>query len=313
VEGYEKSIALAQQALAIEPDYAPAWRLLAVNYSNQVVDGLRAGAEAARLNREAIEKAIAADPDYALAYASLGTSHLNFDLDFVTGARHMQRAMELDSTDINVLANAANMVQAFGRQAQAIAIGEYVVVRDPVNSLAHANLGGYYLGAGRFDEAIAASRTALDLSPGFTTAHASIGLALLHKGDPDAALAEIEREPAELSRLHALAVVQHARGEHAASDAALRALEDEFGQLQPTTVASAYAMRHEPDRAFEWLGKATAVRDSALSQLLADRRRFPALVDDPRWRALLEQLHMTPEQLDAIPLEIRLPSGSESP
>jgi adenylate cyclase len=91
--GYEQSIELLQQALKIDPSYAPAWRMLAVNYNNQAVDGFRSAEDAFRLSSEAVGKALAADPNYAAAYSTLSaTLQWNFD---VAGCRqHGQLARQ---------------------------------------------------------------------------------------------------------------------------------------------------------------------------------------------------------------------------
>jgi tetratricopeptide (TPR) repeat protein len=53
---------------------------------------------------------------------------------------------------------------------QAIALAEYVVMRDPVNPNGHTNLGWNYVHSGRLDEAIASFRSA-DFEAAFDELH----------------------------------------------------------------------------------------------------------------------------------------------
>lgn len=69
---WEKSNALYQQALAIDPNYATAWSGLADKYTKQAVWSLRLIDEGFTLARETANQAPALNPVYAPAHASLG-------------------------------------------------------------------------------------------------------------------------------------------------------------------------------------------------------------------------------------------------
>src|SRR4030095_2552512 len=112
------------------------------------------------------------------------------------------------------------LLESLGRQEDGLAIREWIIARDPVNVTSHYNLGISYLQAGRFVEAIAAFRTTLSLSPRRGAAHLFIGLALLQKGEPRAALEEIQEETSEVWRRIGLPMAYHALGRKAESDAA---------------------------------------------------------------------------------------------
>jgi tetratricopeptide (TPR) repeat protein len=106
---------------------------------------------------------MAIDPDYAPAHASLGNI-ADADNDPAGAARHYQRALALDPTNLEVLRNAALFLQALGRLDEAQALDEAVVRRDPVNVTALYNLGYHQRLAGRYEAAIASFRTVLSLS-----------------------------------------------------------------------------------------------------------------------------------------------------
>ena len=223
-EAFEQAIALFQQALAIDPNYAAAWEQLAAVYANQAGQGMRPLEEGVRLAREAAAKALAIDPDYAPAHDRLGWIAMTFDADLAAAARHYEHALALEPANTDIIGDAATLAANLNRLDTAIALNEYANARDPLNTVGRANLGLAYLAAGRLDEAIASFRTVLRLAPGYAGAHAVIGVALLMKGEAQAALTETQKEPEEVWRLLGLTMVYHTLGRKADSDAALAEL-----------------------------------------------------------------------------------------
>jgi tetratricopeptide (TPR) repeat protein len=128
----KQSDALYHQALAIDPRYAPAWEQLASNYILEASIGVLTNDEGYRQAREAAEKALAIDPDYAPAHARLGRIANNLG-DLAGAAPHLERALALDPSDLDVLRNSAGLLLSLGRLQQAIAVNEYIVGRDPIN------------------------------------------------------------------------------------------------------------------------------------------------------------------------------------
>jgi len=305
-DALEKSIALLEQALAIDPDYAAAWDGLARAYVNQTGQGLRPIEEGYTLAREAASQALALDPAYAPAHSRLGWIASHYDHDLVAAARHYERALAMEPANTDIISNAANMARSLGRLDQAIALAEYTVARDPVLPVGHVNLGLYYIYAGRLDEAIASFRTTLTLSPGHSGAQHFIGTALLLKGEPKSALAAMQKPASEVWRLIGLPMAHHALGQAAASDAALAKLIDKYEQVAAYNIACVLAFRGEADRAFEWLNKAVAYKDPGLARI-ATQPQFANIQFDPRWLPFLESIGKSPKQLAAIDFKVRLP------
>ena len=305
-EGYEQSIALFQQALAISPDYAPAWTSLASVYTNQAAYALRPSDEGFRLARDAANLALAIDPVYATAHARLGWIAIAHDGDLAAAARHYERALELDPTNPGILNSAAVLFRVLGRLDEAIALREYVVAHDPVNARRYGSVGMSYLYAGRLDAAIAAYRTALMLNPESIATRNRMGTALLMKGEPEAALASIQQEPSESYRLIGLVMAYDALGQRDASDAALAELIGKYEKRAAFNIAYLLAVRGEADKAFEWLDKAVEYKDAGLFDI-ALVQQFANIHSDPRWLPFLESIGKSPEQLAAIEFEVTLP------
>jgi TolB-like protein/Tfp pilus assembly protein PilF len=300
-EGYEQSIELYQQALAIDPNYAAAWDGLASSYCQQAEEGLRRPEEAYRLAREAVNKALAIDPDYAPAYATLGLIAQSYDGDLKAAAGYMEHALALQP---NLIGGAPSLALSLGRCDTAITMYEYILARNPLSS--HHDLGLAYLCAGRLDEAVASLRTALSIRPGAAGFHAHLGMALLLKGDYPGALAAIQKESSEVWRMIFLPMAYYALGRKAESDAALAELIRKFEKEAAGNIADVLAYRGEADRAFEWLDKEIAYNGPAMSEVACD----PLLANlhkDPRWLPFLESIGKSPAQLDAIEFKVTLP------
>jgi len=306
-ESFEKAIALLEQALALDPGYAPAWDALGRMYRRQAGQGLRPIDESYALALDATQRALALDPGLASAHRSLAVIARNYDRDLAAAAGHLQQALVLDGVDAGNISNAAAMAASLGRLDQAIALQQYAFGRDPINPIINTHLGILYLHSGRLDEAIAAFRTTLILNPDYFGTHFLIGVGLLLKGDVEAALAEIEADSDEGYRLIGQVMAYHALGDTVASDAALEELIHSFETDAPYNIAYTLAYRGEADTAFAWLEKAVSYNDPGLTDILTDPL-FDNIHTDPRWLPFLASIGKSPEILDAIEFDVGLPS-----
>ncbi len=303
---YEQSISLYRQALELDPGYAEAWDGLANNYAYQGIDGIRRSDEAFRLASEAAHKALALDPQYAQAHARLGWIAINYDLDLRSAARHLSHALALDPSNTDIIEWAGLLLRRLGRLDQAIEIGKYLAVHDPLNADAHLELGLTHKYAGHWDAAITQYRSALALSPSAMGGHGVIGEVLVLQGNAEAALAEVRLETDAAWRLHVKSLAHHALGQSAASEAALAEMIKSHGDKNASYIADEAAFRGDTDRAFEWLEKAAQQRDPSLGSI-AFSQFCENLHEDPRWLPYLRKHGMAPEQLAAIKFDVKLP------
>jgi TolB-like protein/class 3 adenylate cyclase/Tfp pilus assembly protein PilF len=305
-EAFKQSDALYRKALAIDPSYAPAWAELARNFTNETNQGLLSNKEGYLQAREAAMKALAIDPEYAPAHARLGYIAMYGDNDLAGAAQHFKRALALDPADLDVLRNSALLLRSLGRLDEALALGDAVVRRDPVNVTALFNLGCYQRMASQLDAAITSFHTVLSLSPAYGDARAQLGTALLLKGDAQGALAEIEQETSEVIKTISLPMAYHALERKADSDAALAALIAKYEKDGPYNIAYVYAFRGEADKAFEWLDRAVEYGDPGIGEIVTENL-FDKIHADPRWLSFLRKIGKAPEQLAKIEFKVTLP------
>ena len=296
---------LIQQALVIDPQYAPAWGALSTNFNNKAIAFLIPAREGFGRSREAAQKALAIDPEYAYAHASLGFTAI-LENDLASAAKHFERALALDPSDPRVLSNAAVLLRSLGREEESLVINEFVFRRDPLNVTTLFNMGSNQRFLGRLDESISTYRNMLSLIPGSGGVHAQISLLLLQKGEAAAALAEINQENVEAYKMVVLPMAYHALGRKADSDAAIAALIAKYEKETPFYIATIYAFRGETDKAFEWLDKAVQYGDTSLSEIISEPL-FQRIRSDSRWLPFLRKNGKAPDQLAKIPFKVTLP------
>ena len=105
------------------PATLPPGSRLARNFINKAFNGIVSSQEGFARARESAEKALAIDPDYAPAHATLGNI-ATVENDDAGAAKHYERALALDPTDLSVVNNAAFFLKSLGRLDEALALQE---------------------------------------------------------------------------------------------------------------------------------------------------------------------------------------------
>jgi len=301
-QSVEEAISLFQQAVAIDPDYVAAWDALAVAYDNQVAMGLRPMREGAELARAATMRALEIDPDFAQSHAELGWIATSYDNNLQAAARHYEQALRLDPDNIYILAGAAVLLKTIGRVSEALALEQYIVSRDPLNPAIRINTGVSYLHLGQTEQAIQSWRSALRLSPDHIAVHYFIALALLQDGEAATALAELEQESFEGIAISGRVMSLHALGRVEESEALLRTLLNDWSEQLPVIVARVLVNIGDEDAALDLLE--SAVGAGLGSRIDPIDRGLEPLHDQPRWKALLQAIGKTREQLESIEFEV---------
>ena len=103
------------------------------------------------------------------------------------------------------------------------------------------------------------------------------------------ALEEANREPVEVFRVLAPAIIYHVLGQRAEADQALREMTDEHADGFAFFIAEVHGVRGESDEAFACLDRAYAEKDNGLSLSKSSPRLRP-LHGDPRWRAFMNKM-----------------------
>lgn len=274
------------EAIRFDPNFTEAYAGTAMAWNRIGYFEGAHGATAFRQARVAAQTAIAITPEAARAHAALGYLHMNADWNLSLAEKELGQS---DLRSPNVIHTLALVRDFQGRVEEAITLEKQAIVLDPAFSLFQTNLGSFLLEAGRYDEAEQALRKALELQPHAPTNHYYLSLVAHARHRLDEALSEARAESSAPHRLMALALVQSARGAQPEADHAMEDLIRSHGKDSPARVASVYASRREPDKAFAWLERAFAAHDPRMIYLFADIF-FQPYHHDPRFTALCRKV-----------------------
>ena len=272
-----------EQAIAIDPDFAPAWAGLAGVHWISIADNATPLAVGRERVRAAALRALQLDPNLAEAHIRLA-NYLASLGDEAGAWEEMHRATAAEPNNPLVINFAASAAAAEDRLDEAIELSRRAVAADPLSTTSRGGLAAFLYSAGRFEEARAEWLKVLEISP--TPPPEDLGLALIQSRRFDEALAVIETLPAGAVQTQQLALLYHAVGRKTEADAALKDLIET--SRNPFLIAEVLAYRGEIDAAFEWLLLDDRKNDSAGPFQAPHwvKRKSPflkSLHTDPRW------------------------------
>ena len=290
-ESLEKALQYFGEAVALDPDYAPAWTGLALAYGSQASEGYTPVTQGYEKARKAVEHALELDPNVAEAHAALSFIRRADDWDWVGADVSARRALELEPGNGALILGVARVASGLGRLDEALDLTRRAAMSDPLNVAIHYRLARYAYFLGRLDEAVASFTKVLEVNPAYPATHEDLALVYLAQSRPEAALAEMEQEKADIWRRYGFSLVYYSLGRHKEADATLSEFVKNYQHTAAFQIAEVYAYRGEVDRAFEWLERAYVQRDSGLSQIKG-QPHFKRLERDPRYAALLEKMRL---------------------
>jgi TolB-like protein/class 3 adenylate cyclase/Flp pilus assembly protein TadD len=290
VEDYRKSIPYYDQAIQLDPDYALAYAERSEVWT--IIGDLTGERSTAYPKaRSDAEKAVAIAPTLAEAHAALGWVRAFAEWKFAEGLSELQRAKEISPANPTTNDLLARVIVYRGRMEEAEDQARQAVELDPLSAAAQFTLGRVLFYAGKLHEADAAGRKMAELQPSASSSHRWQVLVAVQRGDGETALREAQLEPDESIRAFELALAQYVRGDRKAADAALADLITNSRDSLAYQIAEIYAMRHETDKAFEWLQVAFDNHDGGMPSLLVDPL-LQNLRDDPRYKALIAKMNL---------------------
>jgi DNA-binding winged helix-turn-helix (wHTH) protein/TolB-like protein len=267
-----RTLAILEQAVEIDPDYADAWLMLGgilggSGYYADTAEELVAGRVRAIA---ATDRGIARVPDDPSNYLARSEMRLLYFFDVPGAWADVEAAAARlpGGESPALLVWKARLLASTGRIDEAIATGARAIALDPASG-ARRNQGWHYLAKG--DTRNARAVLMLQLADLPENPHTNFYLALcdIFEGQPDAALRRLEHS-STLFRLVGTVIAQHEKGDRAASDIALQKLTDQFAIADGYWVGAAHAWRGEIDQAFHWIERAIRGGDSSAMYLPFD-------------------------------------------
>ncbi len=291
-----RAIAVLEDAIALDPNYADAWRMLAgiLGGSGYYADSAEHLLHGRARAFEAWRRTLELSPPDPLDYLLLSETRLLYRFDYAGAGADLERAQALTpgGESAALLVWKARLLASMGRLEEAVATGARAIALDP-ESGARRNQGWHYLALGDTRNARAVLLLQLHDLP--ENPHANFYLALcdIFEERPQLALDRLEHS-STLFRLVGTAIALHELGDRAGSDAALDALGRQFGIADGYWVGAVHAWRGESDQAFDWIERATRGGDSSVMYLPFDPL-LANLRSDPRYGQALAAIGYPPQ------------------
>ncbi|MEW6212680.1 MAG: winged helix-turn-helix domain-containing protein [Acidobacteriota bacterium] len=289
-----KSVAYFQQAIGLEPLYAPAHTGLADAYNYLGVFGHAPQQDVYPRARQSALKAIEIDPRLSDAHAALGFNLMYADWDWQAALEELERAIARDPARAINHHWAASLYSLLLRHDAAISAAREAQRLDPLSYNVNGDLGWYYYYARRFDEAIVQCRRTLELEPSAPSMRICMELCYQIKGQPAEAFAEMEEElkqsQAPESALGAYRRAYAKSGLRGVWELRIQNLErDASRKGRAYQMTAGYALMGNRDRAIRWLERAVADREGWVGFIRVDPA-FDSLRQDGRFQSIVNRI-----------------------
>jgi TolB-like protein/DNA-binding winged helix-turn-helix (wHTH) protein/Flp pilus assembly protein TadD len=296
----EKGVGYFNQAIQIDPHYAPAYAELANAYN---LLGYYAPISTLSLYpkaRAAALQALALDGTLAEAHAALGLYRSHYEGDQAAADRELRRAIELSPGNAMAHVWRGEVLAVSSRHAEALAELDRALELDPTSPMVSDQRGWVFYMAHRYDDAVEQIRKSIELDPRFAHSHAWLGKAYLQKGMLREGLAELQEAvslPAGDSPLYApwIAYAYALSGKRAEAYRLIDIMKANLktSLAKPFGIAVVHCGLKQKDQALAWLEKAHQERDPLIFTCTVEPA-FDWLRSDPHFQDLLRRSNLPP-------------------
>lgn len=289
----KQAISYFEQAIAIDPNYAPAHAGLAYVYRSSALLGMPPREMMPKLKAEA-EKALKLDETLDDAHVCLAYALIYYDWDWPEAEKHLRRALELNPSSADAHLVYSAYLNSLGRTQEALAEIRVAQALDPLSLPVQQMLLFGLVTARQYDQAIAQFHTTIEREPNFAGGYMLAALAYAEKGQIEQALAAAEKADQLGSNATTKAIVAHV---HAANGDRERAekLLDELRARSNRHYVCAYELAHsyvklgDKKQAYEWLEKGKRERADCMVNLLVEPWMDP-LRQDRQYKELIDHI-----------------------
>lgn len=290
-----KGIAYFQKASVLDPNYAAAYASLASSWLVLLGNDYVRPAEAALQIRDFATRAVALDPTLGEPHAALGLLSFEYDWNWPTARRELQRAIELAPGDELCHHFYAVALMWEGESVEAVAELQKAVELDPLAPVDKAALILFYAYARDADRALEESRRVLDAFPNFFLARGSLGAAYEQKRLYPEAIAEYEREmalaPGDPDGVTRAAHAYAAAGNRAKALLLLTRLQHPPAgtYVPPSDLAVVYAGFRDKPHCLAWLDRGLEERATGMIEIRVEPA-YDWLRGDPDFQARIRRV-----------------------
>jgi DNA-binding winged helix-turn-helix (wHTH) protein/TolB-like protein/TPR repeat protein len=294
-DGLQRAVTHFEQAIKLDPHYAPAHSGLADTYNLLGYLNFMPPREAFPKSEAAALQALRLDDSLGEAHLSLAKVKFFYHWDAPGFERELQRALDLNPHDADAHGMRGTYLTAIGKFDEAVAARQRALELDPLSPLYTNMVGWPYFYARRYDEAIAWYKRALELDPHFIQAHADLGLCYRLLGKNDEAIAAIlqartlsDAKPETVAALRQAYAAGGMKG-YWEKEKELAEAQMKQGRVRAWRMAHIYHALGDREQTFVWLEKAYEERDG-LMPFLGVMPQDADLHSDPRFADLVRRI-----------------------
>jgi serine/threonine-protein kinase len=193
-EDLRKGKECLEQALKIDPNYAPAYDGLAGYYHALALLDMAPAKEVFPLARTAAEKALALDSANIASHTRLGVIAAASEYDWEAAGHHHRKAMSAQAIPTNSrFLYAVYYLAPLGRAAEAVEQCRSGLEIDPLSTFLHVGMDVALIGAKQYGDAIACTRRGLEIDPNFYFLWTMLGEVQLATGNYKDAVVSLNR------------------------------------------------------------------------------------------------------------------------
>jgi tetratricopeptide (TPR) repeat protein len=295
-DALDRAIEHFKQAIAADPQFAPAHAGLADAYTLRADYGLALPRDMLPKAKSAVLRALEIDPRLAEAHTSLGLICSHYEWQWAEAGEHYRRAIELNPGYLTARHwYSCDYLALLGRFEEAVSEIELALRLDPLSPVIHESRTYVLMLARRYDEALEKLIPAIELDPFFYKSYTALGRIYIQKGMYGRAIEMLQKGrslagdlPSVLGALGQAHALDGRPGE-------ARAILSQLAEIVKTRYvhSSAFALIHcglgEIRSALDWLETACERREFPVCALKV-HPAYDVLRAEPRFGAMIARI-----------------------
>ncbi len=294
-----RSIANFNEALAIDPDFAPAYAGLADCYAQMgsIRLSMLKPFEALNKARTYLQRAMELDDTMAEAHCTSALIKIWYDFDWAGAEREFKVAIGLDPGQVTAMLWQSLYLSAMGRHQESIASVQRARDSEPLSPVVNMYLGVARAHAGQYDLAIRQLNQTIELDPNNYRTFMFLGRTLTCAGRNDDAMVALQKalsiNPDNLEALAFMGALKAGAGDRQGALKIMKRVVAAGTKSEPAIlVAHILANLGEASQMFEWLQRSVEQRSTPIYLALISEE-FRPFRSDPRFHSLLASIGLS--------------------
>ena len=295
-DAIRSSVTYFNEALAIDPKFAPAYAGLADCYAQ--MGSIRVATmkplDALPHARSYLQRAMELDDTLSEAHCTLALIKSWYDWDWEGAEREFKVALSLDPVNVTALIWQSLYFDAMGRNEEAVASVQRAKESDPLSVSVNLYLALAQSHGGKYDLALRGLRQTIELDPHYYRSHLFLGRTLAWLNREDEAIVEFQKalsyNPENLEALAFMGAAMASKGDRQGALKILKKVRAAESRTDPSImIAYIYACLGEASEMFDWIERAVNQKAAPIYLVMISEPFFRYRTD-PRYHSFLASI-----------------------